>query len=264
MKSRNRPPRIPVTMSKLEEHFAAQISFLRKSSDEYDLGDKNEYRRLATHMRVLFYNNPPNAHSLLNQIGLHGEPFFSSNYGWAPGNLLADMPLTGLLNSPTGIQIVPLCSTPLDPNRPPRSLSFDEWWSEPVLRSNDGEIFTRRQIVLIVANQDGGAHVDPEIEETYHKITRGEAIGLTFVSPFGEYPLENIEKAYIRQIAWESIQSLETAWNRMLGNRACLCGCGRKARYCAKSDSAHRAQAPSSGGAAMSSRFLAAPEPDKK
>jgi len=38
-------------------------------------------------------------------------------------------------------------------------LDFDTWWTTPVLISNS-EVIARRDIVSMLANQDGGAHVD--------------------------------------------------------------------------------------------------------
>jgi hypothetical protein len=49
---------------------------------------------------------------------------------------------------------------PLDFGAEGRSVSYDDWWNvEPVVGFGDGHI-TRRQLVLGLTNQDGGAHVD--------------------------------------------------------------------------------------------------------
>lgn len=59
----------------------------------------------------------------------------------------------------------------------------------------------------MVGNEDGGAHVDPGLSETYHALTRENAMGWRFQAagtdddgvPFLNGPV----LASIRQIAWE-------------------------------------------------------------
>ena len=111
-------------------------------------------------------------------------------------------------------------------------MTLHDWWNERVLRDDHRHHFTRRDIILTVANQDGGAHVDPEIDEAYHRLANEHSIGFISVGPDGQKPLEHIEKVYVRQIAWELIQSMERAWAKVIGNRPCACGSGRKHRYC--------------------------------
>jgi hypothetical protein len=85
---------------------------------------------------------------------------------------------------------------------------------------------------LISDRVNGGAHVDPKIDEAYHRLTNENSIGWIKRGPDGESPLEHIEKVYIRQIAWEAQTSIDAAWKKVLGNRLCDCGSLRKKRYC--------------------------------
>jgi uncharacterized protein YchJ len=90
----------------------------------------------------------------------------------------------------------------------------------------------RGDLILIVANQDGGAHVDPEIDERYEKLANNKLVGWIAVGPNGEHPIRHIEKVHLRQIGFEFLQSVSEAWSRRRGNRICECGSGRKHRYC--------------------------------
>src|SRR5207249_211830 len=61
-------------------------------------------------------------------------------------------------------------------------LPFPEWWHVPTLRvthraSHIPVDLSREQVVLTVANQDGGAHVDPALEPTYFALTRERLVG---------------------------------------------------------------------------------------
>lgn len=224
---RNRPPRVPRPLSSIESHFEDQIDFLTRSSATFDAGETAEYKRLATALRVLLHDRPPMSVSVLAQLNLGGIQFIASNSVMNPRNLLGEFKLARLHVSPDGSRYVPR----LDESSCLRSLPFAEWWEEPVIKLHTGELFSRRDLVLLVANQDGGAHVDPEIDEKYDKLTKSGA-GWASVGMGDPIPIVELEKVSMRQIAWEVLASLTPALNRMTGNRLCLCGSGRKHRYC--------------------------------
>jgi hypothetical protein len=103
-----------------------------------------------------------------------------------------------------------------------------DWWHDPVLTDADGAAFSREDLVLLVANKDGGAHVDRTLPPEYAALTRNNSIGVTHgavtepnsaVLGFGLTvsakglararadaggPLENsLALAHVRQITWE-------------------------------------------------------------
>ena len=41
-------------------------------------------------------------------------------------------------------------------------------------------LFSRKDFVLALANQEGGAHVDPQIKEAYDKIANSNSMGWTY------------------------------------------------------------------------------------
>jgi len=86
--------------------------------------------------------------------------------------------------------------------------------------------------VTIVANQDGGAHVDAALDERYNRLVNENLSGWISNGPEGESPLLHIEKIHLRHIGFECLHSVREAWNKRLGNRLCECGSGRKFRYC--------------------------------
>lgn len=45
-------------------------------------------------------------------------------------------------------------------------IPFDEWWKETILKNDKYEL-TRKDVILICANKDGGAHYDELIEKKY-------------------------------------------------------------------------------------------------
>lgn len=212
----------------MEEQLQDQLAFLERSCDAFDDGYADEFKRLAVTLRVLFHDTAT-SHSLLHQLGMKGGEFISYSRPIDGRNLLVDWPLAIVTLGAGGTGLVPA----LDKDDAfKRKLGFDKWWTELVYRDPQAGVeLTRKDIVLIAANQDGGAHVDPEIDERYaHLVKLG--VGLLAQTPDGEIELEDLEKVSLRHIAFEAIESLRPAMATRLGNRGCACGSGRKHRYC--------------------------------
>lgn len=111
-------------------------------------------------------------------------------------------------------------------------LPFENWWNEVVFRSSNGVSMSRSGFILHTANQAGGAHVDPELDEDFHKIAKANEAGWVFQSGNSKLPMMGIERAYVRHIGHEVLNTLNPEWTRIVGNRFCECGSGRKYRYC--------------------------------
>lgn len=69
----------------------------------------------------------------------------------------------------------------------------------------------RRDLILAVFNQDGGAHIDPAIDEAYRRLTRENSL-LVFVStrPGTAQAMGNPVLASSSQIAYEVGETLRT------------------------------------------------------
>jgi len=100
-------------------------------------------------------------------------------------------------------------SPPLD-DRPSiflRQTSFEEWWNEVIIKDGNGTTFSREDIVLSVANTDGGVHVDPHLEEEYAELSRKNSLGWASKTNDSQSPLEHPELATVRQIAHEILKT---------------------------------------------------------
>jgi hypothetical protein len=69
--------------------------------------------------------------------------------------------------------------------------------------------FNRRELVLALENKDGGAHIDPELDQTYADLTRNNSVGWVFSNGTDERPMAGVELYSVRQIAFEIIKSIE-------------------------------------------------------
>ncbi len=227
--SRNSPTNsVTVQQSDLEQRLVEQLNFLRKSMRDFDDGDTSEFRRMSVALRILLHKSR-NSSPLVEQVDLASIGFASYAVPIREKDLLSEFCLSLIAMSADGAKLIPVLGA--GPN-PPRTVSLDAWKSEPVLRDDNRHVFSRWDIVMSVADQDGGAHVDGKINEAYHRLSKEHSIGFIQSGPNGEKPLEHIEKVYLRHISWEALQSIESGWSKKLGNRPCSCGSGRKTRYC--------------------------------
>jgi len=229
----NKPkkPKIALPLTDIEEEFRVQLKLLRKSCEEYDQGDEDEYRRIAVALRILLHDRGQSK-SVAGQLGLKSVVFKAFSPPIDPNNLITEMPMIMMGMSSARPQphyrpVLNMC-----PTSGLRLLDFDQWWSELVFKSPGGITMDRAGMVMHVADQAGGAHVDPELDEVFHKIAKENEAGWMMSSNGQEHPLEGIERAYLRQIGHEVLETLESEWLKILGNRGCDCGSGRKRRYC--------------------------------
>ena len=92
---------------------------------------------------------------------------------------------------------------------PARWLPFEKWWNNNVIKDNKGRFFSRKQLILHVADTDGGAHVDPELDEQYMDFSRKNSLGWVIGDGNIEKPFPPPTMACIRQIAHEVLETLK-------------------------------------------------------
>lgn len=133
------------------------VRFMRSSVAAFDAGDHAEALRIATSVRVLLHDTS-HSRSLLRQLGVKDaivwrtfRPPSSFNAG---ATVLLDSSHYGFEYGQNGMTIGPIDLGPAG-----RFVPFTEWWSEHTYKSGATRIL-RSNVVLGLANQDGGAHVD--------------------------------------------------------------------------------------------------------
>ena len=221
--------RVAVPVGEIEQHLERQLWLLDKSCRSYDEGDRDEYGRIATAVRVICYDSGQ-SRSILSQLSMKGQPFVSYAGPVDSLNLCADSPLTMGQIGPLGATTLPILDQGI---HAPRPLAFDAWWDEPVLRLSDDERLSRGELILIAANQAGGAHVDADLDEVFHRIANLNEASMMTMGPDGQITvLADVEKAAIRHIGFELLTSVQTELKKRAGNNGCICGSGRKNRYC--------------------------------
>ncbi|MEP7214730.1 MAG: hypothetical protein ABI782_00670, partial [Anaerolineaceae bacterium] len=178
-----------------------QVGFLCASMDAYDAGAVAEAKRIAVALRVLLYDHAQSV-SLLGQVGLKRCDFADTAGDLIRGNLGSESRLTVMEISADRARFIPRRAAP--PRLNSNWRTFERWWPASVIKTRGGETFSRAEIVLTMADQDGGAHIDPSLEEKYYRLTRDNSLNWTYTGPDGTtVPLEGPQSATIRQIGHE-------------------------------------------------------------
>lgn len=220
-----------------KEQLKEQVAFLESSCQAYDAGNESEAKRLAVNLRILVHDTRSSV-SLLTHLSVKDQlPFVDTASPDAPPEAIVffDGGLCNIrktLGGDSDTRFVPVLDFDPERNAQPRQC-FEDWWETPALNDQEGNSFTRKDLVRAVADQDGGAHIDAQLEATYAALTRGNSMRLatdrektddgweTVLSgTFGGDPIQtepptqgepignSIALASIRQIAYEMLNSL--------------------------------------------------------
>ena len=188
---------------------------LVKSARDFDSGDHSEALRMALAVRTLSYDEG-RGRSVLTQLGAKPDMVWRSFYvpfglDIPPGTPTFSSSLHGLHVAADGSSYL----EPLDFGQEGRFVSYNSWWTaEPVVQFGEGNI-TRKQLVLGLANQDGGGHVDL----AGHHISTLFAASPTFLSRDGAALHGSAQRAsqrdllqiQMRTVASEVLHSIENA-----------------------------------------------------
>jgi hypothetical protein len=201
------------TEPELKRLLGEQLSFLESSAESYDRGFMGEAKRLATAIRVLVHDTKQ-SHSLLGQLNIKNKQFLDTAFEKKAGNkftyggLIATVLFKG--------DDKPKYRALLD--EIPQSfrdkwVNFDDWWVTSIFVNQSDDI-TRKKIILIASNQDGGAHVDPALDVTYDKLMSGSFMAWEVHSAAGKSFIEDAASAAIRQIAHEVLKTLKPGYTK--------------------------------------------------
>ena len=180
-----------------------QINFLRSSASAFDNGNEAEARRLAVTLRIFFIHSQQSK-SLFEQldIGRHlmmlntAEPINPRNLLPTFGLVMMRMDVEGGRYIPT-LGEGPAFETTL-------LLPLNRWLSCPVGKRGTKQ-WSRQDLITWVANRDGGAHLDPQLDLEHYRLSRENGMGWFFsVNDSEPEALEgDFVLASVRQIAYE-------------------------------------------------------------
>lgn len=209
--------RVARTKDDLKRELEDQLDNLRMSCIAYDNGNEAAGKTIAGTLRVLLYSRGEHNRGLLDQLGYRAAAkFVSSCDAFDEENYAPRVTILQIRVTEHDVQWSPKLHS--DPHcSDSRKLSFTDWWSEEIAVDGKTKRFTRMNLVMNVADTDGGAHVDAGLVDSYMDLTRGNSLGYWYGD--NELPLVGRPVlACMRQIAQEIIATLK-AYAPELGER---------------------------------------------
>lgn len=198
------------------EALRQQFELLKAAGGRYDEGDELEVLNIAARLRTILEGRA----SLVEQLCLTKRLLFAdtSTHRLDPGRHPCIANLGIHIEIGVGAHWVPLRDGWPEGHPRPPDAAFATWWEEPILPQSNEDgldrtpVFSRRQLVLAVANWDGGAHVFPR-ESDYDALTKDSfSFEVAFRTEAGETGFQpvraNATQACVRQIGHEVVKTL--------------------------------------------------------
>jgi hypothetical protein len=243
-------PRIARGAEDLKEMLKEQVQLLQLACASYDAGALAAAKHLSVGLRVLLHDTPA-SHSLLDQLGLRSRRFSEWNFSVMPrtrdgkmyrpprDDLRLEMDVivgSGDNAQPMSVDVaigaecrLALCLTtkgkaayiaPLSSSGVEIRKKFPHWWNDEVVRDRKGNTLSRKQLVLNVANTDGGAHVDEKLDAVYLAFSRKNALEWKFrVGRDDWQAIPGPHLPSIRQIAHEVLMTMQRTAPWVFGER---------------------------------------------
>lgn len=226
-------PTVKLSTDEVCEALAGTIDDLKKACRDFDDGHENAARAIAVAIRVLVHDTNMST-SLIKAVEIASQgAVVRKSYlsyvntcakidGRIPEPCWAFVKLQFLVRNPVKLRYL----APLGESETVKKAndSFDNWWDRQIiLIDGQGQRFTRKKIVLSIANQDGGAHVAIDVSKDYYDLTRNNTLGNSIsISRDGEAISASSEKsniafAVVRQIAHELLLTLQAAVPKQYG-----------------------------------------------
>jgi len=171
-----------------------QIEFIERSCNLFDSDRLDEALRIALHVRILFHDTSRSI-SLVKRLDPQKRLLLLSTCEQLPvahpGQLVLRVTGTGLTNIQFGGGISPRPCAHLAAANRNELLDFDDWWNEDIWCMGGDYSLTRRQLTLVAANKDGGAHVDEVLPEDYAAFAAAGVGGSTTANDDGTYSVSS-------------------------------------------------------------------------
>lgn len=197
--------KVELSVQDLQDHLEEQIDFLKASTSSYDGGFQGEIKRLAISVRVLVHDTS-NSTSLLTLLDNKQIDFADTSLPFDENNKMSHSSLIQMCMGKKGTKILPF----LDDGPFNRKINFDKWWNGIVFVDKNRNEFSRKEIVLALANKEGGAHIDKKLDQRYSDLRKQNTLGW-YVGTFDgkQVPGDDQVPATMRQIAHEILKTIE-------------------------------------------------------
>ncbi|WP_445368810.1 hypothetical protein ACH5Y9_05330 [Methylomonas sp. BW4-1] len=172
--------KIERSAEEIREELQIQLDKLDELSALYDQGKDHFAADIATVLRKLF-RQKGNSKSLLGQLNNWNPSLFDTVETKKQGNPNIHIaPVSGMASvgvSQDGLKLYEVWKPAYQPSGTPFYTTFDTWWTKTLFHDTHGVAFSRKCLVDWLCDQDGGAHVDPALDQEYFRLTRESSYG---------------------------------------------------------------------------------------
>lgn len=212
-------------LKELEEQFSVLVD----SCHAYDKGNFSQAKSLSNILRAILKDvekpsKRTRSFSLLHHLDVKDKMKFY-NTGYEAKKPKLSINLVGFVTRPSSSPDTTITSETiylpvLDKSNliDVKWLDFDNWYTSKIIYSEtdkDTLIITRKWLILAMAEQGGGTHIDKleSVEKAYLEIATAKNTIFTHNKENKDYPIEYLHYALIRQIAHELIITLKKEFN---------------------------------------------------
>lgn len=202
--------KIPQSKDDLEQAFGDQLANLQDAVGLFDAGDdRRAAKQIALYLRILLHDHRQSK-ALIRTVGRRPTNFFSTAMPLNDANVMTHGGLIVIEHGSWGARY----AAALDDFIFSQWMPFDRWWTEIVFKDDRSDMLSRRQLVLTVADQDGGAHVDTALDPVYARLSRGNSLGWRRYVNGQDEALENPTPGALRQVAHEVLRTVIPAYRK--------------------------------------------------
>lgn len=207
--------KIPRSLIDTQFQLRKQYKFLCRSTQAAINGDLDEIDRIALALRILFHNKG-RSKSLLSQLMPEIQMLDTCSNIPLPSDSdeLIKQGYERIQSFIGGMVCLSLGSQDvwtLTPAPTPAWVGLEAWWNRILFIDGDIE-FSRKKLILCIADTDGGAHIDKGLEQSYFALTRLGSVGIEFSTDGAQYIPSGPEKKILPHIGLEAVSSLKRAF----------------------------------------------------
>jgi hypothetical protein len=205
------------------ENFLEQMKFLKKSCTEFDNGDESEIKRISVSLRNLLKDKNRDISALSHLKKKESLHYWDSSTksGGVSNFIINNMQnctvwvidiYMGLvikeITGKDGIYTYHFKPLMHQPNWQRNDmLDFTSWYEQVIYHDPTGSSLTRENLILSIAEQDGGNHFDLKVNNKYYQFKQKDSLKLTVNGQVVVFE-NNPAFSSLRQIASEFIETV--------------------------------------------------------
>ena len=199
------------TPTELLSDLLVQLKFLRQECLHYDAGDWSYGAQIATKLRLLLHQTKY-SDSLLAQI--------TKRFAFScPDFVRSPLIQYQMIHQPEVPPVLTVQPLSLESGKRYTRRAFKTWWDGiDILLIDRQHFLSRKGVVCLLANQEGGAHVQPGMDEKAALLRRRAANSLQIAAPLPDgqtriytAEIDQVLAAVVRTIAAETLYTFQHA-----------------------------------------------------